>query len=111
MQEGQGQKASPVGRHRRLRAHSQGPQCQGDGLRRDQDAPAQSGREIFPPLPPVVGRGLYRGEDKGAHWVRKTLGWSVELVERPRKPAPEEVLMRWAGEWAKEGMAVDWEKL
>jgi hypothetical protein len=35
----------------------------------------------------------YRGEDKGADWVRKTLGWSVELVERPRKPAPEEVLM------------------
>jgi len=24
--------------------------------------------------------------------VRKTLGWSVELVERPKKPAPEEVL-------------------
>ena len=35
----------------------------------------------------------YRGEDKGADWVRKTLGWSVDLVERPKKPAPEEVLM------------------
>jgi hypothetical protein len=33
----------------------------------------------------------YRGEDKGADWVEKILGWSVELVERPRKPAPEEV--------------------
>ena len=31
----------------------------------------------------------YRGEDKGANWVEKTLGWSVDLVERPRKPAPE----------------------
>jgi putative transposase len=53
----------------------------------------------------------YRGEDKGADWVRKTLGWSVDLVERPRKPAPEEVLMAWARQWAKEGVAVDWQKL
>jgi putative transposase len=36
---------------------------------------------------------------------------SVDLVERPRKPAPEEVLMAWAEEWAKEGVAVDWQKL
>jgi len=28
-------------------------------------------------------------------------------VERPKKPAPEEVLM----EWAKEGVAVNWQKL
>ena len=36
----------------------------------------------------------YRGEDKGAdYWVRKTLGWSVEIVERPKKkPAPDGVL-------------------
>jgi transposase len=43
--------------------------------------------------------------------VRKALGWSVDVVERPKKPAPKEVLMRWAREWAKEGVAVDWEKL
>jgi hypothetical protein len=43
--------------------------------------------------------------------VQKTLGWSVELVERPRKPAPKEVLMAWAREWAKEGVKVDWENL
>ena len=30
----------------------------------------------------------YRGEDKGKDWMEKALGWSVELVERPRKPAP-----------------------
>jgi transposase len=53
----------------------------------------------------------YRGEDKGKDWVEKTLGWSVELVERLRKPAPEEVLMNWAEEWAKEGKKVDWQKL
>jgi putative transposase len=35
----------------------------------------------------------------------------VELVERPRKAAPEEVLMRWAEQLAKEGKIVDWQKL
>jgi len=53
----------------------------------------------------------YRGEDKGADWVRKTLGWSVDHLERPHKPAPEEVLRVWAREWEKEGVAVDWRKL
>ena len=53
----------------------------------------------------------YRGEDKGAEWVKKTLGWSVDVVERPRQAAPKEVLMRWAAEWAKEGVKVDWEHL
>jgi hypothetical protein len=38
------------------------------------------------------------------------LGWSVDLLERPRKAAPEEVLKSWAREWAKEGVAVDWQK-
>ena len=52
----------------------------------------------------------YRGENKGADWVEKALGWSAELVERRRKPAPEEVLMAWAKEWAKEGVKVDWNK-
>jgi transposase len=35
----------------------------------------------------------------------------VELVERPRKPAPEEVLRRWAEELGKEGKTADWHKL
>jgi putative transposase len=37
----------------------------------------------------------------------------VEIVERPRKPAPEEkVLMKWAAEWEKEGKKkLDWQKL
>jgi putative transposase len=43
--------------------------------------------------------------------VEKTLGWSAKLVERPRKPAPEEVLMAWAEQWLKEGVKVDWETL
>ena len=65
----------------------------------------------FPRLSHLWLDAGYRGEDKGADWVRKTLGWSVDLVERPKKPAPEEVLKSWAREWAKEGVAVDWQKL
>ena len=42
--------------------------------------------------------------------MEKTLGWRVEIVSRPRKPAPEEVLLAWAREWAKEGVTVDWHK-
>ena len=67
--------------------------------------------ERFPRLSHLWLDAGYRGEDKGADWVRKTLGWSVDLLERPKKPAPEEVLMRWAREWAKEGVAVEWRKL
>jgi transposase len=98
--------------------------------------------EHFPRLSHLWLDAGYRGEDKGKDWVEKTLGWSVDVVERPRKPAsegvlmawarewvekilgwsvdlverpkkpaPQEVLMRWAREWAKEGVAVDWQKL
>jgi transposase len=35
----------------------------------------------------------------------------VELVERQRKSAPKEVLMAWAEQWRKEGVAVNWEEL
>ena len=52
----------------------------------------------FPRLPHVWLDAGYRGEEKGADWVEKTLGWSVDVVERPRKPAPEEVLVAWARE-------------
>jgi putative transposase len=67
--------------------------------------------EMFPRLSHLWLDAGYRGEDKGADWVEKTLGWSVDVVERPRKPAPKEVLMAWAREWAKEGVALDWQKL
>jgi putative transposase len=63
--------------------------------------------EQFPRLSQLWLDAGYRGEDKGKDWVEKTLGWSVDLVERQRKPAPKEVLMRWAEECAKEGMKVD----
>ena len=67
--------------------------------------------QAFPRLRHLWLDGGYRGEDKGKDWVEKTLGWSVDLVERPKKPAPKEVLMAWAREWAKEGVALDWQKL
>jgi putative transposase len=65
----------------------------------------------FPRLKHLWLDSAYRGEDKGKDWVEKALGWSVELIERPRKPAPKEVLKSWAEQWFKEGVKVDWEKL
>src|SRR5215217_4315442 len=65
----------------------------------------------FPRLSHLWVDAGYRGEEKGAEWVKKTLGWSVDVVERARKAAPEEVLKSWAREWAKEGVKVDWEHL
>jgi putative transposase len=65
----------------------------------------------FPHLSQLWLDAGYRGEDKGKDWVEKTLGWSAELVERARKPAPKEVLKLWAEQWLREGVKVDWEKL
>jgi hypothetical protein len=64
-------------------------------------------KELFPCLSHLWLDAGYRGEERGKGWVEKVLGWSVNLVERPRKPAPEEVLKLWAAEWAKEGEKVD----
>jgi putative transposase len=49
----------------------------------------------------------YTGQDKGAGWVESVLGWTAEIVRHPHKPAPEEVMMAWAAEWAKEGVELD----
>ena len=45
-------------------------------------------RERFPRLSHLWLDAGYRGEDKGADWVEKALGWSVDLVERPKSPPP-----------------------
>jgi transposase len=71
----------------------------------------QHAGETFPRLSHLWLDTGYRGEHKGKDWVEKTLGWTVELVERPCKPAPKEVLMTWAEQWLHEGVKVDWEKL
>ncbi len=68
-------------------------------------------KEMFPRLSHLWLDAGYRGEDKGKDWVEKVLGWTVDLVERPRKPAPEEVLKSWAQQWSKEGVEADWQKL
>jgi putative transposase len=53
----------------------------------------------------------YTGQDKGAGWVESALGWTAEIVRHPPKPAPEEVMLRWVREWAKEGVEFDPKKL
>jgi putative transposase len=53
----------------------------------------------------------YTGEDKGAHWVERVLGWTAQIVRHPPKMAPEEVMRRWVREWAKEGVAIDPQEL
>jgi putative transposase len=49
----------------------------------------------------------YTGQDKGAGWVEGALGWTAEIVRHPPKLVPEEVMMRWMREWAKEGVSMD----
>jgi putative transposase len=53
----------------------------------------------------------YTGEGRGADWVRKVLGWTTQIVRHPPKLAPEEAMRLWVSEWAKEGVAIDPEKL
>ena len=53
--------------------------------------------------------GAYKGRCR--EWIEKALGWTVEIVQRPPKIAPREVLKVWASEWAKEGVQIEWEKL
>jgi hypothetical protein len=54
---------------------------------------------------------LYTGQEKGAGWVKKVLGWTAEIVRHPKKLAPEEVMRAWVREFDKEGVAIDLEKL
>jgi putative transposase len=53
----------------------------------------------------------YTGQDKGAGWVERTLGWTAEIAKHPKKPAPEEVMRAWVREFDKEGIPVDLDKL
>jgi putative transposase len=51
----------------------------------------------------------YQG--RGRRWMEEIFSVSVEVVRKPPKPVPEEVAELWAREWAKEGKAVDWQRL
>src|SRR5215203_1010131 len=110
-QEGQRAQATPVGGH-------PGPAAQSPAVHSAKVMDYEGIKTLlrgadraFPRLSHLWLDAGYRGEGKGADWVQKTLGWSVDVVERPKKPAPEEVLMAWARGWAEEGVAVDWQKL
>jgi transposase len=50
-------------------------------------------------------------EGRGRRWAEEVLGLSVEVVRKPPKPVPEKVAQMWAEEWAKEGKAIDWQRL
>jgi hypothetical protein len=45
--------------------------------------------EQFPRLTHLWLDAGYRGEDKGKHWVRKTLGWSVESSSSAHESPPQ----------------------
>ena len=50
----------------------------------------------------LSGEGQTRG--RGGYGLEK-------IVRKLPKPVPEKVAKIWAEEWAKEGEAIDWEKL
>jgi putative transposase len=70
-----------------------------------------SSSDRLPRLSQVWLDAGYTGEDKGADWVQKVLGWSTEIVRHPPKLVPEEVMKRWVRELTKEGVQIDREKL
>jgi len=55
-----------------------------------------------------LGAG-YQG--RGRRGVEEVTGSNVKIVRKLPKPVPEKVAKIWAEEWAKEGEAIDWEKL
>ena len=69
-----------------------------------------SSQESLPRLSHLWLDAGYTGEDKGAGWVRRTMGLTAEIVRHPKKPAPEEVMWAWVREWNKEGVAMDAKK-
>jgi putative transposase len=70
-----------------------------------------SSPDRLPRLSPVWLDAGYTGQDKGAGWVRKVLGWTAEIVRHPPKIAPEGVMRAWVREFDKEGIAIDLDKL
>ena len=53
----------------------------------------------------------YNGQDKGADWVQKVVGWTAQIVRYPPKPVPEQVMKEWVRELTKQGKHIDREKL
>jgi putative transposase len=59
-------------------------------------------KELFPRLSHLWLDAGYNGAGKGKDWVEKTLGWTAEVVRRPRKP-------RYV--WVPQGEEPDWDYL
>jgi putative transposase len=70
-----------------------------------------SSQESLPRLSHLWLDACYNGQDKGADWVQKVLGWTAEIVRYAPKLVPDEVMRIWVREWAKEGVQIDQEKL
>jgi putative transposase len=112
-QEGQGKRApSSSSGHARFGAQSQkvhNAKVQDrEGIKISLDLAAEQLPERLSHLWMDAG---YTGEGRGADRVQRMLGWTAEIVRHPPKLAPEEVMRRWVKEWAKEGVAIDPEKL
>jgi hypothetical protein len=62
-----------------------------------------SSSDRLPPLPQLWLDAGYNGQDKGADWVHKVVGWTAEIVVgHPPKLVPDEVMRIWVREWDKE---------
>jgi putative transposase len=70
-----------------------------------------SSADRFPRLSQLWLDAGYNGQDKGADWVHKVLGWTAEIVRHPPKMAPEEVMRVWVREFDKEGVPIEPKKL
>jgi putative transposase len=79
--------------------------------------PDQDGLKLLleaarPEIPRLSHLWLDAGyEGRGKRWAEESLSLSVEVVRKPPKPVPEKVAKVWAEEWAKEGEAIDWQRL
>jgi putative transposase len=45
----------------------------------------ENAKELFPPLSHLWPDAGYNGKGKGKDWVEKVLGWTAEIVKRPRR--------------------------
>ncbi len=45
----------------------------------------EEAKELFPRLSHLWLDAGYNGEDKGKDWVEKVLGWTAQIVKRPRR--------------------------
>ena len=68
-------------------------------------------RDRFPRLSHLWVNAGYNGQDKGADWVVKALGWTAEIARHPPKVAPQDVMKAWGREWGKEGVTINWQNL